>query len=148
MKKLSRFICDKKGLNKECIILWIHVLKQMYQMVKWSSISGLRDRAAHGYQTLEMPQIWTGCSRGRIQSYWSRWKEFSMLKRLKQNIIDNEEGWIGITLFWYYHHLYLYLLLNDLFFTHLILIDGKVPTSSLIGIAQNSLKKNYRAFHI
>jgi uncharacterized protein with HEPN domain len=33
-------------------------LKQMYPMVKWSSIAGLRDIAAHGYQTLEMPQIW------------------------------------------------------------------------------------------
>jgi len=33
-------------------------LKQMNKMIPWSDISGLRNIAAHGYQTLDMPQIW------------------------------------------------------------------------------------------
>ena len=39
-----------KSLSKE--------LKQENQDISWRFITGFRDIAAHGYQTLDMPQVW------------------------------------------------------------------------------------------
>jgi len=45
-------------------------LKQKNNSVKWSSIAGLRDVAAHGYQTLHMDDIWKNITENVSLSCW------------------------------------------------------------------------------
>ncbi|MDR2854877.1 MAG: DUF86 domain-containing protein [Methanomicrobiales archaeon] len=64
---LQQFLDDEKTKRSVCMTL-INIgelvkplseeLKQMYPGVRWSSIAGLRDIAAHNYGGLRMDRIW------------------------------------------------------------------------------------------
>jgi uncharacterized protein with HEPN domain len=58
MKKTKRAVCMSLINIGELVKLLTDDIKLSHPSVPWRSITGLRDVAAHGYQTLRMDDIW------------------------------------------------------------------------------------------